>query len=63
MMGQGVYSYLCFMVCQSIHSGKSNGLAPRIWADFDRAGFDAAQRSFINFSHNCFSKWMYLITE
>ncbi|KAJ7851697.1 hypothetical protein B0H13DRAFT_1904987 [Mycena leptocephala] len=41
---------------RSIHSGKSNGLAPRIWADFDRAGFDKAQRSFIEFSHNCFTE-------
>ncbi|KAJ7920722.1 hypothetical protein B0H13DRAFT_1867226 [Mycena leptocephala] len=40
---------------RSIHSGKSNSLAPRIWADFDRAGFDAAQRSFIEFSQNCFN--------
>ncbi|KAJ7838422.1 hypothetical protein B0H13DRAFT_2367447 [Mycena leptocephala] len=41
---------------RSIHSGKSNGLAPRIWADFDRAGFDKAQRSFIQFSHSCFTE-------
>ncbi|KAJ7813176.1 hypothetical protein B0H13DRAFT_2382726 [Mycena leptocephala] len=41
---------------RSIHAGKSNGLVPRIWADYDRAGFDATQRSFIEFSHHCFSK-------
>ncbi|KAJ7843280.1 hypothetical protein B0H13DRAFT_1909423 [Mycena leptocephala] len=38
------------------YEGKSNGLAPRIWADFDRVGFDKAQRSFIEFSHNCFTE-------
>ncbi|KAJ7848610.1 hypothetical protein B0H14DRAFT_3453018 [Mycena olivaceomarginata] len=26
----------------------------RIWSDFDRGGFDAAQRSFVNFAHHCF---------
>ncbi|KAJ7511021.1 hypothetical protein B0H11DRAFT_1900353 [Mycena galericulata] len=41
---------------RSIHAGMTNGLVPRIWTDFDRAGFDAAQRSFINFSHQCFTE-------
>ncbi|KAJ7853403.1 hypothetical protein B0H13DRAFT_1904079 [Mycena leptocephala] len=41
---------------RSIHSGKSNGLVPRIWAESDRTGFDAAQRSFIEFSHQCFTE-------
>ncbi|KAJ7446039.1 hypothetical protein B0H11DRAFT_1930380 [Mycena galericulata] len=39
-----------------IHAGMSNGLVPRIWSDFDRAGFDATQRSFVNFSHQCFTE-------
>ncbi|KAJ7127926.1 hypothetical protein C8R44DRAFT_733329 [Mycena epipterygia] len=41
---------------RSVHSGMSNGLVPRIWSDFDRAGFDGAQRSFIDFSHQCFTE-------
>ncbi|KAJ7797235.1 hypothetical protein B0H14DRAFT_3493968 [Mycena olivaceomarginata] len=41
---------------RSIHAGFSNGLVPRIWSDFDRAGFDAAQRSFVAFTHNCFTE-------
>ncbi|KAJ7801929.1 hypothetical protein B0H14DRAFT_2614866 [Mycena olivaceomarginata] len=41
---------------RSIHVGFSNGLVPRIWSDFDRAGFDAAQRSFVAFTHNCFTE-------
>ncbi|KAJ7795033.1 hypothetical protein B0H14DRAFT_3496424 [Mycena olivaceomarginata] len=40
---------------RSVHAGFSNGLVPRIWSDFDRGGFDAAQRSFVNFAHHCFS--------
>jgi hypothetical protein len=40
----------------SIHAGTSNGLTPRIWSDYDRGGFDAAQRSFVEFSHQCFSR-------
>ncbi|KAJ6593076.1 hypothetical protein B0H19DRAFT_1245892 [Mycena capillaripes] len=40
----------------SIHSGKLNGLVPRIWADYDCAGFDATQQSFIDFSHQCFTE-------
>ncbi|KAK7056150.1 hypothetical protein R3P38DRAFT_3170826 [Favolaschia claudopus] len=41
---------------RSIHSGTTNGLVPRIWSDYDRGGFDAAQRSFVNFSHECFTE-------
>jgi hypothetical protein len=41
---------------RSVHAGTTNGLVPRIWSDVDRAGFDAAQRSFVQFSHQCFSK-------
>ncbi|KAJ7078759.1 hypothetical protein C8R43DRAFT_1143352 [Mycena crocata] len=41
---------------RSIHAGKSLGALPRIWSDFDRGGFDAAQRSFIEFSHHCFTE-------
>ncbi|KAJ6448418.1 hypothetical protein C8R47DRAFT_1231038 [Mycena vitilis] len=40
---------------RSVHAGKSNGMVPRIWADYDRAGFDAAQRSLVDFSHHCFT--------
>ena len=49
----GVY---CEGWAGSVHAGMSNGLVLRIWSDFDRAGFDAAQRSFVQFSHQCFSK-------
>ncbi|KAK6974085.1 hypothetical protein R3P38DRAFT_3239949 [Favolaschia claudopus] len=41
---------------RSVHAGFSNGLAPRIWSDFDRAGFDAAQRSFVHFTRHCFTE-------
>ncbi|KAJ7176399.1 hypothetical protein C8R43DRAFT_943184 [Mycena crocata] len=41
---------------RSVHSGTSNGLVPRVWSDFDRGGFDLAQRSFVDFSHHCFSE-------
>ncbi|KAJ6512874.1 hypothetical protein C8R45DRAFT_1087981 [Mycena sanguinolenta] len=41
---------------RSIHAGFSNGLVPRIWSDFDRTGFDSAQRSFISFTQNCFTE-------
>ncbi|KAJ6489290.1 hypothetical protein C8R47DRAFT_1215640 [Mycena vitilis] len=41
---------------RSIHSGKSNGMVPRIWPEYDRAGFDATQRSFVDFSHHCFTE-------
>ncbi|KAJ7021710.1 hypothetical protein C8F04DRAFT_1273375 [Mycena alexandri] len=38
-----------------MHSGMSNGLMPRIWSDFDRGGFDFAQRSLVDFTHHCFT--------
>ncbi|KAJ7464941.1 hypothetical protein B0H11DRAFT_2240370 [Mycena galericulata] len=41
---------------RSVHSGVSNGLVPRIWNDFDRGGFDAAQRSLIEFTRHCFTE-------
>ncbi|KAJ7910755.1 hypothetical protein B0H13DRAFT_2329068 [Mycena leptocephala] len=41
---------------RSVHAGMSNGLVPMIWGDFDRAGFDSAQRSFVDFTHNCFTE-------
>ncbi|KAJ6464242.1 hypothetical protein C8R47DRAFT_1079626 [Mycena vitilis] len=41
---------------RSIHSGKSNGMVPRIWPEYDRAGFDATQRSFVEFSQHCFTE-------
>ncbi|KAK6992520.1 hypothetical protein R3P38DRAFT_3225587 [Favolaschia claudopus] len=40
---------------RSIHSGTTKGLVPRIWSDYDRGGFDAAQRSFVAFTHECFT--------
>ncbi|KAJ7446062.1 hypothetical protein FB451DRAFT_1412422 [Mycena latifolia] len=41
---------------RSVHSGMSNGLVPQIWSDFDRAGFNGAQRSFVDFSQQCFTE-------
>ncbi|KAJ7773604.1 hypothetical protein DFH07DRAFT_952651 [Mycena maculata] len=41
---------------RSVHSGMSNGLVPRVWSDFDRAGFDNAQRSMVEFTHHCFTE-------
>ncbi|KAJ7475543.1 hypothetical protein B0H11DRAFT_2235253 [Mycena galericulata] len=41
---------------RSIHSGTTNDLVPRIWSDFDRAGFDAMQRSLVQFTHQCFTE-------
>jgi hypothetical protein len=40
----------------SLHCGKTNGLVPKIWPEHNRAGFDALQRTFIDFTHHCFSK-------
>ncbi|KAJ7156209.1 hypothetical protein C8R46DRAFT_1294775 [Mycena filopes] len=39
----------------SVHSGKSKGLVPRVWTEYDRAGFEATRRSFREFSERCFS--------
>ncbi|KAJ6449248.1 hypothetical protein C8R47DRAFT_1084781 [Mycena vitilis] len=39
----------------SVHAGLSKGLVPRIWPDFDRAGFESTRRSFREFSEECFS--------
>ncbi|KAF8168601.1 hypothetical protein K438DRAFT_1983743 [Mycena galopus ATCC 62051] len=41
---------------RSVHSGTTNGLVARVWSEFDRAGFDVAQRSFVQFSHQCFTE-------
>ncbi|KAJ7718491.1 hypothetical protein DFH07DRAFT_973279 [Mycena maculata] len=41
---------------RSVHSGMSNGMIPRIWSDFDRARFDNAQRSMVEFSQHCFTE-------
>ncbi|KAJ7042733.1 hypothetical protein C8F04DRAFT_1251547 [Mycena alexandri] len=41
---------------RSVHVGTSNGLVPRHWSEFDRGGFDVAQRSFVDFSHHCFTE-------
>ncbi|KAJ7860611.1 hypothetical protein B0H14DRAFT_2576580 [Mycena olivaceomarginata] len=41
---------------RSVHAGFSNGLVLRIWSYFDRGGFDAVQRSFVNFAHHCFTE-------
>ncbi|KAJ6522918.1 hypothetical protein DFH09DRAFT_1330284 [Mycena vulgaris] len=39
-----------------VHSGMSKGLVPRVWSDYDHAGFEAIQRSFVDFSHQCFTE-------
>ncbi|KAJ7761477.1 hypothetical protein B0H14DRAFT_3510963 [Mycena olivaceomarginata] len=39
----------------SVHSGNSKGRVPRIWPDFDRAGFEAVRQSFRQFSEACFT--------
>ncbi|KAJ7456315.1 hypothetical protein B0H11DRAFT_2244232 [Mycena galericulata] len=41
---------------RSIHSGTSNGLVPRVWSEYDRGGFDIAQRSLVEFTHQCFTE-------
>jgi hypothetical protein len=45
----------------SVHSGVSKGRVPRIWPDYDRAGFEATRESFRRFSEECFSKYSYCI--
>jgi hypothetical protein len=40
----------------SLHAGTSQGMVPRIWPDFDRAGFEATQRSFRDFTEQCYCK-------
>ncbi|KAJ7038447.1 hypothetical protein C8F04DRAFT_1256031 [Mycena alexandri] len=62
--GMNVASMMCGPIAdcggrievRSVHSGTSNGLVPRIWSDFDRGGFDMTQRSFLDFSHHCFTE-------
>ncbi|KAF8157473.1 hypothetical protein K438DRAFT_1986598 [Mycena galopus ATCC 62051] len=39
-----------------VHAGFSNDLVPRTWNDFDRAGFDAVQSSFVVFTRHCFTE-------
>ncbi|KAJ7165781.1 hypothetical protein C8R46DRAFT_1035138 [Mycena filopes] len=39
----------------SVHTGVSKGMVPRIWPEYDRAGFAALRRSFRNFSEHCYS--------
>ncbi|KAF8210234.1 hypothetical protein K438DRAFT_1959508 [Mycena galopus ATCC 62051] len=41
---------------RSLHAGFLNDLAPRVWSDYDRAGFAAAERSFVAFTQNCFTE-------
>ncbi|KAJ7160853.1 hypothetical protein C8R46DRAFT_905183 [Mycena filopes] len=38
----------------SVHSGSSKGMVPRIWPEYDRAGFEAMRRSFRQFSEHCY---------
>ncbi|KAF8142954.1 hypothetical protein K438DRAFT_1994415 [Mycena galopus ATCC 62051] len=39
-----------------IHAGFSNDLVLLTWNDFDHAGFDAVQSSFVAFTHHCFTE-------
>ncbi|KAJ7204882.1 hypothetical protein B0H12DRAFT_1243557 [Mycena haematopus] len=41
---------------RSVHAGMTKGVLPRVWSDYDRGGFDAAQQSFVEFSHQCFTE-------
>ncbi|KAF8157758.1 hypothetical protein K438DRAFT_1986374 [Mycena galopus ATCC 62051] len=41
---------------RSIHSGFTNDLVPRTWSEYDRAGFEAVQSSFIGFTRHCFTE-------
>ncbi|KAF7373976.1 hypothetical protein MSAN_00610300 [Mycena sanguinolenta] len=41
---------------QSVHAGKTRGLAPVNWPDFDWAGFQAAEKSMISFAKECFTE-------
>jgi hypothetical protein len=40
----------------SVLAGFSNDLVPRTWNEFDRAGFDAVQSSFVAFTRHCYSE-------
>ncbi|KAJ7633768.1 hypothetical protein DFH06DRAFT_1336855 [Mycena polygramma] len=58
---------VCIMLCgpvgdrggeigvRSVHSGRSRGLNPRKWYEFDRMGYREAERSMIRFSEACYS--------
>ncbi|KAJ7088020.1 hypothetical protein B0H15DRAFT_801079 [Mycena belliarum] len=39
----------------SVHAGMTKGMVPRIWPEFDRAGFEATRQSFRDFSSACFT--------
>ena len=40
----------------SVHSGKSKGLAPKIWPESDPQGFQAFCKSIVQFAQKCFSE-------
>ncbi|KZP11770.1 hypothetical protein FIBSPDRAFT_962038 [Athelia psychrophila] len=41
---------------RSVFSGKTSGLVPKTYPEFDPLGFDALQQSYVNFGHHVFSK-------
>ncbi|KAF7973149.1 hypothetical protein HWV62_15923 [Athelia sp. TMB] len=41
---------------RSVHSGKTNGLTPKLYPEFDPPGFRALEESFVNFGHQVFSQ-------
>ncbi|KAI0348997.1 hypothetical protein OH77DRAFT_1525997 [Trametes cingulata] len=38
-----------------VHVGKSSGIVPKLWPDFDEAAFNVVSKSMIRFAHACFS--------
>lgn len=44
------------MVLRSVHSGKTNGILPQNWPEYDCASFDKVEDSMVKFACNVFSK-------
>ncbi|KAJ7040783.1 hypothetical protein C8F04DRAFT_1309654 [Mycena alexandri] len=43
------------VMMQSVHAGKTKGLAPQNWPEFDWLGFQEVERIMCNFGRECFS--------
>ncbi|KAJ7029325.1 hypothetical protein C8F04DRAFT_1264987 [Mycena alexandri] len=44
------------VMMQSVHAGKTKGLAPERWPEYDWPGFQEVERLMINFGKECFSE-------
>jgi hypothetical protein len=49
--------------CVSVHSGATNALVPQQWPAFDHTGFEAVQKSMVQFGQYVFSKSDHLMHD